>query len=187
MATKATLSVCGRDFSVLEFNITLMQQSDNQGRPASGVFLGDFYFILRAGSDVFFEWISEPTRMESGVLKTYKLAQDDTTFVEYSFVQGYVTTILENYYYDDGISNAFNSVSEIEDSSEDFQSWARAVGFQREDDNSNMGAHVLGNSIAKTREFQQRTGIPYVLMITMSCEKVTIRDIEHQNQWGRQA
>lgn len=118
-------------------------------------------------------------------MKTYKLDQNDSTFVEYSFVQGYLTTILENYFYDDGMTNSFNSISEIEDSSDDFEAWTQAVSFQREDNNSTMGARVLGNSVAKTREFQQRTGIPYVLMITMSCEKITIRDIEHQNQWGR--
>ncbi|MCY7352597.1 MAG: hypothetical protein LH606_18395, partial [Cytophagaceae bacterium] len=87
MTNKAILSVCGRDFKVLEFHIDLSQQSDNQGRPASGVFLGDFFFILQGGSDLFFEWISEPNRMESGVLKTYRFDQD-STFVEYSFTQG---------------------------------------------------------------------------------------------------
>ncbi|QDK80686.1 hypothetical protein EXU85_19570 [Spirosoma sp. KCTC 42546] len=185
MANKAILSVCGRDFNVLEFKVTLYQQTTNQGRPASGVFFGDFFMLIRGGNDTFFEWISDPTRMESGVLKTFKADQTDSPFVEYSFVQGFLDSILENYYYDADMQNSFNTVSDIESSGEDFELWTKAVAFQRDSGESDIGAHILGNSIAKTRAFQKRTGISYVLMISMSCMQITIRDVDHKNQWGR--
>ncbi|GAA4395385.1 hypothetical protein GCM10023187_02180 [Nibrella viscosa] len=178
----ATLSVCGRDFKVLEFNINLAQKTDNQGRPASGVFLGDFYLILEGGSDVFFEWLCEPTRMESGILKVkYKKAASH--YVEYSFVQAFVTTILENLYDVPPIGNSFNQVSTIEDSSEEFEVWTNVTSMKKEF-KTDTGTHILANSVTKTRQFQQRTGIPYVLMVTLSCERITIRDVEHNNQWS---
>ncbi|GAB4024277.1 type VI secretion system tube protein TssD [Spirosoma gilvum] len=185
MANKAILSVCGRDFNVLEFKVSLYQQTNNEGKPASGVFFGDFFMIIRGGNDTFFEWISEPTRMESGVLKTFRADQDNTPFVEYSFVQGFLSSILENYYYTADMQNSFNTVSDIESDGEDFELWINAVTFQRDNGESDIGAHVLGNSIAKTRTFQKRTGISYVLMISMSCMQITIRDVDHKNQWGR--
>jgi|GEM_PF-2564154 len=181
MTSKAILSVCGRDFKVLEFSIDLLQQSDNQGRPASGVFLGDFFLILQGGSDLFFEWISEPTRLESGVLKTYRFDQD-STFVEYSFTQAYLTTILENYFQVGAMQNLFNQVSMDDDTDEDFGRWVKAVTNTKSNE---VGINPLDKSLEKTRKFQQRTGIPYVLMITLSCENISIRDIEHKNKWGR--
>ncbi|MCY7352984.1 MAG: hypothetical protein LH606_20395 [Cytophagaceae bacterium] len=181
MTNKAILSVCGRDFKVLEFHIDLFQQSDNQGRPASGVFLGDFFFILQGGSDLFFEWISEPNRMESGVLKTYRFDQD-STFVEYSFTQSYLTTILENYFHIDTMQNSFNQVSTIDDTDENFGRWVKVITNTKSNE---IGINPLDSSLGKTRKFQQRTGIPYVLMITLSCENITIRDIEHKNKWGK--
>lgn len=120
MAKRAVLSVCGEDFDLLEFNITLHQKINNMGKPASGVYLGDFYFIIPGGSDLFFEWLSDPTRMESGIVKVYYKASS-SPFVEYEFVQGFITTIMENLYNNEGIGNAFNQVSMLEDNSEEFE------------------------------------------------------------------
>lgn len=182
MAKQAVLSVCGEDFNLLEFNINLRQKVNNLGKPASGVFLGDFYFIIEGGTDIFFDWISNPTRMESGSIKVY-YKKGESPFVEYTFVQGFVTTILENLYDNEGIENAFNSISIAEDSSESFELWTNleGTGFKSGD----LG-HLLTNTVAKTRQFQQRTGIDYVLMITLSCEEVQIRKITHKNEWETQ-
>ncbi len=181
MASKAILSVCGQDFKVLEFSINLLQKIDNQGRPGSGVFMGDFYMVLPGGPDLFFEWISEPTRMESGIVKTYRFDQD-STFVEYSFTQGFLTTMLEDYHYSDFMQNQFNQVSVDEEADEEFGTWTKAVTGIKPND---LGINVLDESLRKTRKLQQRTGIPYVLMLTLSCDTITIRDIEHKNNWGR--
>lgn len=182
MAKQAILSVCGEDFDLLEFNINLRQKINNLGKPASGVFLGDFYCIIEGGSDIFFDWISEPTRMESGSIKVY-YKKGESPFVEYTFVQGFLTTILENLYDNEGIENTFNSISTAEDSSENFELWTNSAS-------AGSGAfelsHVLSNTVAKTRQFQQRTGIDYVLMITLSCEQVQIRNIPHKNEWQTQ-
>ncbi len=179
MARRAILSVAGQDFKLLEFSINLSQKISPQGKPASGVFLGDFYLILPGGNDLFFEWLSDPTRMESGKVKIF-YNKATSPQIEYSFVQGFVTTILENLYDNEGIGNAFNQVSTQEDSSENFELWTNMASMKFRAD---QGAHALANSVAKTRQFQQRTGISYVLMVTLSCEQVTIRNLQHDNKW----
>ncbi|GAB2556311.1 type VI secretion system tube protein TssD [Spirosoma areae] len=185
MAKKAILSVSGSDFKLLEFNISLMQKINNQGKPASGVYLGDFYLIMPGGSDLFFDWLSDPERMESGVIKIF-YTKSQSPFVEYAFVKGYVTTVLENFYENDQTSNTFNRVSTSEDSSENFEFWTNMISLNKQSGGQDAAAHALTNSVAKTRQFQQRTGIAHVLMVTFSCEQVTIRSIEHNNEWAKQ-
>ncbi|MGA0560241.1 type VI secretion system tube protein TssD [Larkinella sp. VNQ87] len=182
MPRKAILSVCGRDFKLLEFNVSLVQKINNQGKPASGVYLGDFYFLMPGGNDVFFDWLSDPERMESGIVKVY-YNKAQSPFVEYSFVKGFVTTILENYYENDQADNSFNRVSTSEDLSENFEFWTNVVSLNKQATGDSATAHALSNSVGKTRQFQQRTGIAHVLMVTMSCEQITIRNLMHDNMW----
>ncbi|GAB3318798.1 hypothetical protein GCM10027299_10750 [Larkinella ripae] len=183
MPRKAVLSVAGQDFRLLEFNISLGQKINNQGKPASGVYLGDFYFILEGGTDLFFEWLSDPERMESGIVKVYY--NQATPFVEYSFVQAYVTTILDNTYENMESGNSYNSVSSVEDMSEKFEFWTNLISLTAKERGDAVAGHALMNSVARTRQFQQRTGFYHVLMVTLACEQVTIRNVTHNNEWTK--
>lgn len=183
MPRKAILSVCGQDFKLLEFNVSLAQKINNQGKPASGVYLGDFYLIIEGGPDLFFDWLSDPERMESGAIKVY--FNKDTPFVEYSFVQAFVTTILDTIQSPSGMDNSFNHLSTLEDQSENFEFWTNLISLGPKERGEGASGHALMNSVAKTREFQQRTGQGHLLMVTMSCEQVTVRNVTHNNEWTK--
>jgi hypothetical protein len=178
MANKATLNVAGEEFSVLEFSLSLKQKYNTQGKPASGVYLGDFYVILEAGNDFFFEWQAEYTRMESGKITTYRTDQD-SKFIEYSFEQGFVTTVLESFYADEGLGNTFNQIGSTEDvSSATFEYVTNMLNSEKDPEATN-----LNSQRNMVREFQKRTGIPYCLFVTLSSEKLKIRDVDHDNKW----
>ncbi|MBC7891985.1 MAG: hypothetical protein H7Y12_07240 [Sphingobacteriaceae bacterium] len=179
MANKATLSVAGHEFNVLEFTINFKQKYDNQGKPASGVFLGDFYLILGAGNDLFFEWLTDQSRMESGTIKTYRTDQD-STFVEYSFEQAFLTSILESHFEDgDWLQNQYNQVGSQENQSDFIEANMNQIRGE-----SNSDTHILTSQRNTLQQFQRRTGNSYCLFVSVSCEKVKVRDVEHDNKWG---
>lgn len=178
MANKATLAIAGEEFSVLEFSLTLKQKYNNQGKPASGVYLGDFYLILVAGSDFFFEWQADQTRMESGKITTYQTDQD-AKFIEYAFEKGFITSVLESFYADQGLSNTFNQIGAAEDiSGITFEHTMNQLHEATDPDLANISAQR--NMV---RDFQKRTGIAYCMFVTLSSEKLKIRDVEHNNVW----
>ncbi|GAB3947549.1 hypothetical protein GCM10028805_20000 [Spirosoma harenae] len=180
MAYKANLTVAGlEELPVYEFSLTLHQAMDNRGRPASGVFTGDIFLIVEGGDDTFFEWLCEATRTESGKIKTIDDA--GSTLVEYSFESAFITDVNESFIDDSmGVRNEFNLIS------------------VEEDDNGNI-AHRVANIIRgkdenfrpllsaydSARAFQRRTGNAYVTYFSLSCEKIRVRDVEHDNQWGK--
>ncbi len=179
MANKATLSVAGQEFEVFEFHINFTQKYDNQGKPASGVFLGDFFMILSAGNDLFFEWLTDQYRMESGTIKTFRTDQD-STFVEYSFEQAFLTSVLESHFEDgDWLQNQYNQVGSLENRSDIIDTNMNQI---RGEANSEM--HVLNSQRNLVQQFQRRTGNSYCLFVSLSCEKVKVRDVEHDNKWG---
>ncbi|MBD2701065.1 hypothetical protein IC229_10500 [Spirosoma sp. BT702] len=178
MAYDATLSVAGNDIPVFEFYISLSQGHDNQGKPASSVFTGDIFIIAEGGNDLFFEWVCDQTRMESGKLKVMQTDQQ-STFVEYAFEKAFVTDISESFVYSNDIQNEFNRVSVDEGESNlgmlvYNQAREKAGDFQ-----------PLMSAYRKTRDFQRRTGNAFCIFFSLSCEKIRIRDIEHQNLWGK--
>ncbi|GAB2790110.1 hypothetical protein GCM10027275_38720 [Rhabdobacter roseus] len=179
MANKATLSIAGEEFSVLEFSLSLKQKYNAQGKPASGVYLGDFYLILNAGSDFFFEWQTEHTRMESGKITTYRTDQD-SKFIEYAFEQGFITSILESFYADEGLANTFNQIG----TTEDVSSVMFEYGMNVLNDAKDPEVTVLKAQRNMVRDFQKRTGIAYCMFISLSSEKLKIRDIDHDNMWS---
>lgn len=180
MAYTANLTVAGlEELPIYEFAISFQQAMDNKGRPASGVFTGDIFLIVEGGNDTFFEWLCETTRTESGKIKT--IDDSGSTLVEYAFENAFITDVNENFIDDAmGIRNEFNLVS------------------AEEDDNGNIG-HRVHNQIRgrdenyrpllgaydTARGFQRRTGNAYVTYFSLSCEKIRVRDVEHDNQWGK--
>lgn len=179
MAYKATLSVAGNEVDVYEFYVSLQQANDNRGRPASGVFTGDIFMILEGGNDLFFEWLCDQTRMESGKITT-KQTDQDSTFVEYAFEKSFLTDISESFYDDGGgLQNQFNDVSVNEDGSNMNMIFANRIRGRDSDTYFYRNAHV------KVRDFQRRTRTAYCTYFSLSCEKIRIRDVEHNNVWGR--
>lgn len=179
MAFDATLSVAGNDIPIYEFHFGFRQANDNQGRPASGVFTGDIYLILEGGNDLFFEWICDQTRMESGKIKI-KRDDQDSTFVEYSFEKAFVTDVSETFIDMSGGQNEFNSVSIMEDDASLYGMMVYNRIRGRDTD-----AQPLLSAYNTARDFQRRTGTSYCLFFSLSCEKIRVRDIEHNNQWGK--
>ncbi|GAB4021326.1 hypothetical protein GCM10028808_65770 [Spirosoma migulaei] len=178
MANKATLNVSGEEFTVLEFSLSLKQKYNAQGKPASGVYLGDFYMVLTAESDFFFEWLADNTRMESGKITTYQSDQD-AKFIEYAFEKGFVTSVLESFHAEDPLGNTFNQIGSIEDvSSTTFEQAMNVLNDAKDPD-----VTYFNSQRNMLRDFQKRTGTPYCLFVTMSSEKLRIRDVEHDNKW----
>ncbi len=178
MANKATLSVANEEFNVLEFTLTLQQKHDNQGQPASGVYLGDFALILEAGNELFFNWQTDQTRMEDGDITIFRTDQD-SKFITYSFEKAFVTSLLESYYANDDLTNVYNQVGTVEDLGGALLN-AVMAGFNNQDQYT---TNLISQRNA-VREFQKRTGNAYCLFVSLSCEKITIRDVEQDNKWG---
>lgn len=180
MAYTANLTVGGvEDLPIYEFTFSLQQAMDNRGRPASGVFTGDLYLIVEGGNDLFFEWICDQTRTESGRVKV--IDDSGTTMVEYAFEKAFVTDLNENFIDDNmGVRNEFNLVSREEDDDGNLAKAMRNVVHHHDSD-----FQPILSSYDKARGFQRRTGNAYVTYFSLSCEKIRIRDVEHDNQWGR--
>lgn len=179
MAYEAILSVAGNDIPLYEFSVSLTQANDNQGKPASGVFTGDIFMIVEGGNDLFFEWLCDQTRMESGKIKT-KQTDQDSTFVEYSFEKAFLTDVSESYIDQGGGRNEYNQVSTSED---DRGNLGMLIYNQTRDKDPNF--LPLMSAYNKTRDLQRRTANAYCTFFSLSCEKIRIRDVEHDNQWGR--
>lgn len=181
MAHKAILSIAGQEIKVLEFMVAIKQASDDQGKPASKVMLGDFYMIVDGGPDFFFEWLVDKDRMEDGTIKTYRNNQD-SVFLTYEFEKAFVTDVSESYYDNSGnLKTQFNQVTSAEDLSDDAYDFGyNATRLNRE---SNI---LVRNMWKRVRQFQERTDIPYCLFITMSCEKIKLRDVPLDNEWSKE-
>ncbi|MGA0560239.1 type VI secretion system tube protein TssD [Larkinella sp. VNQ87] len=177
MAHKAIITIAQQDMLALEFLVSFKQAVNNQGKPASGVYLGDFYLILEGGSDFFFEWLVDEDRLEKGTIKTY---HNDQAFLTYDFENAFVTDVSESYFDNTGaIKTQFNQVSAAEDLSEDAYEYGYNASRLNKQDNV-----LVRNMWKRVRKFQERTGIPYCLFVTMSCEKIKLRDIPLDNEWG---
>lgn len=179
MANKASLSIAGEEFNVLEFSLGLQQKHDNQGKPASGVYLGDFTLILEAGNDLFFNWQADQTRLESGKITIYRSDQD-SKFIEYAFEKSFVTSVLESYYANDSLTNIYNQIGSVEDLGNAL--FTEVMGGMNQERNPEvLNLIAQRNAIS---EFQKRTGNSYCMYVTLSCEKIKIRDVDHDNKWA---
>ncbi len=180
MAHKAIVNVAGQELKALEFLVGFKQAYDSEGKPASGVMLGDFYLIFEGGTDLFFEWLVDAKRLENGSIKTYRDDQD-SVFLSYDFENAFVTDVSESFYENvGGIQNQFNQVSSAEDLSEDLVEF----GYQH-DRLSKKDSAIQLNMWKRVRKFQERAKMPYCLFITMSCEKITLYDATYDNKWGK--
>lgn len=178
MAHKATLTIAGQEIKALEFLVSFKQASNQKGLPASDVMLGDFYLITEGGSDFFFEWLADEDRLESGTIQTYRNDQD-SVFLTYEFENAFVTDVSESFYDDHGnIQNKFNRISSAEDLTDD--SYEYGYNLTRL---SRQESVLVRNMWKRVRQFQERTNMAYVLFITLSCEKIKLRDIPLDNQW----
>ncbi|GAB2556294.1 type VI secretion system tube protein TssD [Spirosoma areae] len=179
MAHKAILTIGGQEIEALEFLVSFKQAMNNQGNPASGVYLGDFYLIAEGGSDFFFEWLVDEDRTENGTIKTYRNNQP-SVFLTYEFENAFVTDVSESYYDNTGaLKTQFNQVSSAEDLSEDAYEYGYNASRLNRQDNT-----LVRNMWKRVRQFQERTGNAYCLFVTMSCEKIKLRDVPHDNQWS---
>ncbi|MCY7352986.1 MAG: hypothetical protein LH606_20405 [Cytophagaceae bacterium] len=180
MAHKAIVSVAGQELKALEFLVAFKQAFDDEGNPASGVMLGDFYLIFDGGSDLFFEWLVDATRFENGTIKTYRDSQD-SVFLTYEFENAFVTDVSESFYDNTSrVQNQFNQISSAEDLSDDIIEF----GYSHKRLNQQQ-VSVQVNMWKRVRKFQERTQIPYCLFITMSCEKIKLYDATYDNKWGK--
>ncbi|GAA4395392.1 hypothetical protein GCM10023187_02200 [Nibrella viscosa] len=178
MAHKAILSVAGQEIKALEFMVSFKQAYSQNGQPASGVYLGDFYLIADGGTDFFFEWLADEDRYENGTIKTYREDQD-SVFLTYEFENAFITDVSESFYDNSGgIKTQFNQVSSAEDLSDDAYDYGYLNVRQTKQENV-----LVRNMWKRVRHFQERTGIPYCVFVTISCEKVKLRDALLDNQW----
>lgn len=178
MAYKALLTVGGQEIKALEFMVALKQASNRKGLPASDVMLGDFYLIAEGGSDFFLEWMAHEDRLENGTIKTYRNDQD-SVFLTYEFEKAFVTDVSESFYDDHGlVQNKFNRISSAEDLTDDVYEFGYDMTRMNRQNNI-----LVRNMWKRVRQFQERTNMTYCLFITLSCEKLKLRDIPLDNQW----
>lgn len=177
MAHKAVLTVAGQDIPVLEFLVSFKQASNHLGLPASDTMLGDFYLIVEGGSDFFFEWMADEDRLENGIIQTYRNNQP-SVFLRYEFESAFITDVSESFYDDDGGNqNQFNRISSSEDLSDDSYEYGyNSTRLSKE-------SVLVRNMWKRVRQFQARTNMTYCVFVTLSCEKIKLRDVQLDNQW----
>jgi hypothetical protein len=98
---KATLTVAGKDFDVINCVYSFGQATDDKGRPASDVKGGSITIqIVVTDDDSMMDWMVDPYKKQDGSVKFSKIDQD-STLKEVQFKNAYCV----------GYSETFSSTS----------------------------------------------------------------------------
>jgi len=167
MSFKGEFKVAGNTYSIIQCSIPIRQKYDPKGKPASGVYSGKIKVILEGTNDgTLGSWMADPTKKQDGKLLFYRVDQD-STFKEVSFEGAYILTLMEHFTSD----------------------YTLAESLMLEDDiiNTDVGRddteEVQANKFDYRRLWacQQRTGMSYCMLVSLTAEKITIDGVEHQN------
>ncbi len=158
MSFKATLTIEGKSFDILEYRCLLEQQFDPKGRPASGVKGGDIDMILAGTADnTFSNWIVDPTSRKDGSITFFRIDQN-SKFKEIKFKGAYLIRLTES------------CITPPADS----QIESRII-----DNVINKGRETFDQIM----RFHARTSMSYIIHCNLSAEKITIDGVDHDNQW----
>jgi len=97
MSFKTKLNVAGKDYTVLNVNYGLIQETDATGRPSTVTRGGKIEITVEStGGTEFFEWMTNSFERKDGSIKFYK-RDSDAILKEFKFKEGYLIKYKENF------------------------------------------------------------------------------------------
>lgn len=97
MSFKAKLVVAGKEYSVLNINYGLFQETDATGRPSTVTRGGKIDVTIEGtGSTELFEWMTNSFERKDGSVKFFK-RDSEATLKELKFTEGYLVKHKENF------------------------------------------------------------------------------------------
>ncbi|AMA50436.1 MULTISPECIES: type VI secretion system tube protein TssD [Flavobacterium] len=97
MSFKTKLSVAGKEYTVLNVNYGLFQETDATGRPSTVTRGGKIELTIEGTADTsFFEWITNSFERKDGSVKFFK-RDSDAVLKELKFSEAYVVKFRENF------------------------------------------------------------------------------------------
>ncbi|MFK6999573.1 type VI secretion system tube protein TssD [Flavobacterium oreochromis] len=97
MAFKTKLSVAGKEYTVLNVNYALFQETDATGRPSTVTRGGKIELTIEGTADTsFFEWMTNSFERKDGSVKFFK-RDSDAVLKELKFSEAYVVKFRENF------------------------------------------------------------------------------------------
>jgi hypothetical protein len=156
MASTVSLDLDGNTFQVLKCLCKCEQGFDQNGNPSTGVSAGSISLLLEgSGEDDFAGWICDQQAKDGTV--TFSI--DDSSFKKIEFKNGYLVKLHES----------FHGEGEV-----NLNRWDRFTEFDS----------IAENYIyEEVTNYQQRSGISYIVQCSISAEKVSIDGVDHDNQW----
>jgi hypothetical protein len=157
MASSVTLELEDKSFEVLKCLCKCDQKFDQNGSPASGVSGGSISLLLAGtGEDDFASWIVDPTQTKSGTITFFI---DGSSFKKIEFQNAFIVKLHESFYSEGrAILNRSDRYTVFHDVNENF-----------------IYEQVL--------DYQQRSGINYMIQCSISAGKISIDGVDHDNNW----
>ncbi len=156
MASTVSLDLDGNTFQVLKCLCKCDQQFDQNGNPASGVAGGKISLLLEGSAeDDFASWMCDQQPKDG----TITFSIDDSSFKKIEFKNGFLVKMHESFHSENVVKlNRWDRFTEFDDVAENY-----------------IYEEVL--------DYQQRSGISYMVQCSISAEKVTIDGVDHDNHW----
>lgn len=166
MAFRATLTVEGKSFDVLQCSHTLSQKHE-RGRTTSGVRGGVIVLILDGtDEDLLGDWATGPTIKKDGEI-TFDRIDQQSSLQKLEFQDAYATMYFE----------FLSSTSTNADAVFETQSDTLTLDATQEDV---FGLRVLNNTKTLVR-FAERTRNSNCILLRLSAAKIKLDGIDHQN------
>lgn len=97
MSFKAKFKVAGKEFTILNVNYSLFQETDATGRPSTVTRGGKIDIVIEGtNSTELFEWMTNSFERKDGSVVFYK-RDSDATLKELKFTEGYLVKHKENF------------------------------------------------------------------------------------------
>jgi hypothetical protein len=156
MASTVSLDLDGKTFQVLKCLCKTEQQFDQNGNPASAVNGGKISLMLEGGpDDDFASWMCDQQPKDG----TITFSIDDSSFKKIEFKNGYLVKLHESFHAE-GVAkhDRWDRLTEYDDIAENY-----------------LYDEVL--------DYQDRSGLSYLMQCSISAEKVSIDGVDHDNNW----
>ncbi|GAB4024293.1 type VI secretion system tube protein TssD [Spirosoma gilvum] len=166
MSFKSTLTVEGKEFSVLQCYHKLGQKTDN-GRPTSGVRGGLIQLILDSSDeDILGDWATGPTTKKDGEI-VFERTDQQSTLTKLEFKEAYLTLYFEF------VTSNYIDVNSVQVSLDELAEW----DLTNEDD---FNQRVVSNTKTLVH-FVDRTRVSNCILLRISAGAITLDGIDHKN------
>ena len=156
MASTVDLDLDGKSFKVLKCLCKCKQLFDQNGNPGSGVNGGSISLLIEGSADDdFASWMCNRQAKDG----TINFSIDDSSFKKIEFKNGFLVKMHESFHAEGMIK---------------LDRWDRFTVFEDVEENY-MYNQVL--------DYQQRSGMSYLMQCSISAEKISIDGVDHDNIW----